>query len=76
LLIPIEETETAYDGKWFHGQGNWARIDNRAKNIAIKYMQNIHELNITNSLTVNEYGITTAKNFSWKNTGRKILNVI
>jgi hypothetical protein len=39
-------------------------------------MKNIHELNINNSLTVNDYGIKTAKNFSWKNTGRKILNVI
>jgi len=76
LLIPIEEIETAYDGKWFHGQGNWAKIDEKAKNIAIAHMKNIHELNMTNGLTVNEYGITTAKNFSWKNTGRKILNVI
>lgn len=76
LLIPIKETETAYDGKWFHGQGNWARLDDNAVGYAIKHMNQIHSLNINNNLHVNENGIKTAQNFSWENTGRKILDVI
>lgn len=76
LLIPIKETETAYDGKWFHGQGNWARIDDNAIGQAIQHMRKIHNLNKNNELDVNQPGIQTSKEFSWKNTGRKILNVI
>jgi glycosyltransferase involved in cell wall biosynthesis len=76
LLIPIKETETAYDGKWFHGQGNWARLDDNAIGYAIKHMSHIHHLNMNNDLSPNEFGIKTAQEFSWKNTGRKILNVL
>jgi glycosyltransferase involved in cell wall biosynthesis len=76
LLIPIKETETAYDGKWFHGQGNWARLDDNAIGYAIQHMKNIHHLNMNNNLLPNEDGIKTAREFSWKNTGRKILNVL
>ena len=76
LLIPISETEVAYDGKWFHGQGNWAKFDDNAKEIAISYMKNLHKLNTENSLTINNIGIETAKKFSWNNTGRAILNAI
>lgn len=76
LLIPINKSEIAYDGKWFHGQGNWAYIDDNAKAIAIKYMRQIHHLNQNEGLLLNDAGIKTAQNFSWANTARKILNVI
>jgi glycosyltransferase involved in cell wall biosynthesis len=75
-LIPISETETAYDGKWFHGQGNWAKFDNQAKIAAIQHMRDIHLLNTQGRLKVNSAGLDTAKQFSWHNTGRKILDVI
>jgi glycosyltransferase involved in cell wall biosynthesis len=76
LLIPIKDTETAYDGKWFHGQGNWAKIDDNAKDHAISHMRKIHGLNINGNLTINNNGIKTAKEFSWKNTARRILDVL
>lgn len=76
MLIPIQQNETAYDGKWFYGQGNWAKIDDNAKGYAIKYMQKIHDLNRNNLLSINYDGINTAKKFNWENTGRKILNAI
>ena len=76
LLIPIKDTETAYDGKWFHGQGNWAKIDDNAKNHVISHMRKIHDLNINGNLTINNDGIKTAKEFSWKNTARRILDVL
>ena len=76
LLIPINQTETAYDGKWFHGQGNWARLDDDAKEHAIQHMRHIHNLNKNNQLLINTNGIKTAEEFCWKNSGRKILNVI
>lgn len=76
LLIPINETETAYDGKWFHGQGNWAKIDDNAKEYAISHMQKIFDWHSMGKLTSNKNGIKTAKQFSWENTGRKILHAI
>lgn len=76
LLIPISKTETAYDGKWFHGQGNWAYIDDNVKGHAIQHMKKIHSLNKDGQLRLNDAGIKTADAFSWNNTGRKILDVI
>lgn len=76
LLIPIKETETAYDGKWFHGQGNWAKIDNDAIECTIEHMRKVHTLNKNNQLSINEHGVQTAQKFTWVNSGRNILNVI
>jgi len=76
LLIPIKDTETAYDGKWFHGQGNWARLDDNAIGHAIRHMRHIHYLNMNKKLNENDEGVKTAKQFSWSNTGRKIIDVI
>jgi glycosyltransferase involved in cell wall biosynthesis len=76
LLVPINDTEVAYDGKWFHGQGKWAKIDNDAKDCAIQHMRVVHKLNKDNASLTNYAGIETAKEFSWKNSGRKMLNVI
>lgn len=76
LLIPITETENAYDGKWFHGHGNWAKINDNAKGYAIQYMKKIHSLNQHGQLHSNSAGILTATEFSWNNTARKILDVI
>lgn len=76
LLIPVKETEMAYDGKWFHGQGSWARLDDNAIGHAIKHMSYIHNLNMSDNLSINEAGIKTSQEFSWKNTGRKILNAL
>lgn len=76
LLIPITETETAYDGKWFHGQGNWAKINDDSRGYAVQHMLNIHSLHQQKKLLTNEEGINTAKKFSWRHTGSTILNAI
>lgn len=76
LLIPIEKTELAYDGKWFHGQGNWANIDNNAKDCAIKHMRHIYELHQSTGLPYNSQGSITSQYLTWENTGRKILDAI
>jgi len=69
-LVPIKDTEPAFDGKWFFGQGNWAKIsDHEVFDLSMK-MQNF----ILNKRgTANEAGIETAKQFSWSNTAREIL---
>lgn len=60
-LIPVTELESAYDGRWFFNQGNWAKIDTDA---LIECMRNQFKIgNIQNTA-----GLETAKKFSWENT--------
>lgn len=75
-LAPVNETEIAYDGKWFHGQGNWAKLDNNAIEYMIESMRKVYTLHKTESLHKNTNGIETAQNFTWENSARKIIDVI
>lgn len=60
-LIPVTETEPAYDGRWFFKQGNWAKINNDA---LVESMRSQFKIgNIQNAA-----GLETAKKFSWENT--------
>ena len=75
-LIPINETELAYDGKWFSGQGSWAKIDESAKKSIANEMRKVHELKKTGSLKVNSKGVQRASELSWDNTSEKILGAL
>ena len=69
-LVPIKEVEPAYDGKWFFGQGNWAKIgEHQIFDLGLK-MQHFIE---NRKGTVNQAGIETAKSFSWKNSAEEII---
>jgi glycosyltransferase involved in cell wall biosynthesis len=75
-LTPITQYEPAQDGKWFHGQGNWAKLGQDQKNKLIQDMRHIHSLRKENNLFLNENGVNTAKNFTWSNSAKKILEYI
>ena len=75
-LIPINETELAYDGKWFSGQGSWAKIDETAKKSIADEMRKVHELKKAGSLKVNSKGVQRASELSWDNTSEKILGAL
>lgn len=75
-LTKINSCELAYDGKWFHRQGSWAKIDNSEKISMIENMRLIHQLNQNKKLYLNQSGIETARTFSWENTARKILSYV
>jgi glycosyltransferase involved in cell wall biosynthesis len=74
LLVDIKETELAYDNKWFFGQGNWAKISKEQIDQFSDYMKQVHNANMSGSLTVNTAGIETAQKFSWNNTAEIIKN--
>jgi len=76
FLAPIQDLELAYDGKWFHAQGKWAKIDSEALEYMIDSMRLIHKKRLNNELTINHQGINTAQSLSWMNSAREILNVI
>lgn len=72
-LTKIKSCELAHDGKWFHGQGNWAKIENQQKLSIIEHMKLIHDMKQNGRLLLNQAGIDTANSFTWENTARKIL---
>ena len=74
FLIETTEQETAYDGKWFTGQGNWAKLSETVIQDLINNMQNVHQLKQNQELKPNQQGITTAEKFSWEESARKILH--
>lgn len=75
-LVSINDLETAYDGKWFHGNGMWAKIDVSAKQQISNFMQQIHQQKKSGTLPINQAGILTAEQFSWSNTARKIMQYV
>lgn len=72
-LVPIEVVEPAYDGIWFHKQGNWAQFDNSTLYRIENYMRAVHELKQSGQLELNTAGIETAKKFTWENTAKTII---
>ena len=70
-LVPISDVEPAFDGKWFFGQGNWAKIGpHEEMDLYMKMMKFI----LNKKGTINTAGIETADKFSWDNTADKIIN--
>ena len=72
-LVTIKEVEPAVDGKWFFGQGNWAKVDEETISDLASKMLNFID---TKKCTVNQAGLETASKFSWENTANKILDVL
>jgi glycosyltransferase involved in cell wall biosynthesis len=70
MLISIDSQESAYDGKWFHGQGDWASFGKSQKDQLIAHMKTFHAQR--KDIGVNLNGIETAKIYSWDNTARRI----
>ena len=72
-LVTISGVEPAFDGKWFFGQGNWAKMgDHEQHDLYMKMIKYI----LDKKGTLNEAGIETAKKFSWENSANKILELL
>lgn len=69
-LIPINGTEDAWDGIWFHGQGGeWAKLDEKAiDTLSSLMLQSYHE----GKSYYNHEGVKTANEFSWENSVKAI----
>ena len=76
LLIAVEDKEEAFDGKWFHGQGNWAKLSDKDSELMSSMMQSVYINKKSGSLPLNQEGIETAQKFSWQNTAEKIKNAV
>jgi len=76
MLVEIDDTETAYDGKWFFGAGSWAKLGDRQIEAAVSHMQGFHYIKQGGEDTFNTGGIETAKQFSWENSAKKLIECL
>jgi len=72
FLIDISETEPANDGKWFFGQGNWAKIGEEQKREIGEAMRYV----FSQKIRENPSGVETAKKLSWKNSAEQCVRCI
>ena len=71
-LIHVDNTEDAYDGIWFHGQGEWASIGESQIGQLVSHMRDCHK----EQNKINEEGISTGNQFTWDNCAKKIMEAI
>jgi len=75
-LIPISEYELAYDGKWFHGNGKWARIGDQERDILVRHLKQIHQSRLDGTITMNTAGVEVSNTYSWSNTAKNIMKYV
>lgn len=63
-LVHIDELEDANDGKWFHGEGKWAKLGKNQMDQTVEHMRYVYH----NNITTNPKGTETAQKYSWNNT--------
>lgn len=76
LLIDIDEFEEAWDGRFFFGNGTWASIQEKQIQQIKSYMLQIYNKWKNNKELFNQAGVETAQKFSWKNTAKKLIEII
>lgn len=69
FLVDINETEVAFDGKYFFGQGNWAKIGGGEIDQFIEYMRHCYR----NNIKTNKPGVETSERFSWTRASQQLL---
>jgi glycosyltransferase involved in cell wall biosynthesis len=72
-LIAVTDVESAHDGKWFNGQGNWAKFGDVQMDSLVIHMRDFHD---NNYKSINEEGLVTARKFSWANAAQKLESVL
>lgn len=75
-LIETAGLETAKDGVWFDGYGEWAELGSEQAEQTIEHMRSLHRAKQTGQLVPNSAGIETAKKFSWRKSAKELLRVI
>lgn len=76
LLIDIKETEPAFDGIWFHNNGNWASLGPTETEQFINHLRAIHKDKQEKKLHVNRAGIETGNKFTWENSAKSMVKAL
>lgn len=82
LVIECDETEKAFDNRWFLGRdfpgepGHWAKIGQSQKDQLINHMREIHRRKQEGTLGINNEGLATSQTFSWKHSAETLIQVL
>ncbi len=72
-LIDSNGIESAYDGKWFDGTANWAKLDKKYISDFSAALRNIHEKKQKDELEINNSGINYFNENTWEKSCDKII---
>ncbi len=75
-LVMPSELESAYDGIWFMGQGQWMKITDSLQDGIVQLMKTTHERKQRGEDLFNKHGVETAKQFSWINSSKKLVETL
>lgn len=75
ILVKPNKTELAVDGKFFKGTGDWASLNDKVDEFA-DGLRSVYDKWKKGDSLVNQAGIETAKELSWENTAKKLLEII
>ena len=73
MLVEVDEMETAFDGVFFGGQGEWFSMKEKQIDQLVEHMRDFHN---SKKGSVNQAGIETANKFTWTETANKVLNLV
>lgn len=77
FLVETDGLEEAHDGRWFFGQGQWAKFGNRQIEQVVSFMRQVHSATQQAGHTaVNRAGIETANRLSWDHSVSRIFNAL
>lgn len=71
-LVPTTKLELAYDGKWFHGNGNWAAIDDEFEEEFIDKCRKLVDDDDGYYARMVADGNHTRETFTWDNSAERI----
>jgi glycosyltransferase involved in cell wall biosynthesis len=64
-LIGIDSLERAYDGRWFKGEGNWARLGPPQMEQLVWHLRSVHKQRREGALGLNRAGADRTAAFGW-----------
>jgi glycosyltransferase involved in cell wall biosynthesis len=75
--VPVGGTEEAYDGTFFVGQGNWARLDDESVYTCAHLLREAHEKKQAGGLGTNGRGVDAFRDlFTWANCAKRIAETL
>jgi glycosyltransferase involved in cell wall biosynthesis len=76
--VSVGDLELALDNVFFNGQsgGQWHSLNDQTKANCVDWMKWVHDRKQNGSNLLNTYGIETAKQFSWENAVRKLVEIL
>lgn len=72
FLVDMTDVEPAIDHKWFFGQSNWGKIEDKQIEQTIDYMKYCYN----NNINTNHNGLQTAQKLTWANTANAIVGIL